>query len=94
MRKGDVRMSEHEGALSQDATYTRVARCIYSGNTRLYDTTSKYWNEEKQQSLNFKFMREECNCQECEEKRSSRARLKAALERDECSDGLAAMGWI
>ena len=87
-------MAEHEGALSQDATFTRVARCIYSGNTKMYDLTSRYWNEDKQQALNFKFMREACNCKECEDYRSSRARLKAALERDQCSDGLAAMGWI
>lgn len=83
----------HQGAVSSEATYPRKAVCIYSGETRLYDTTSKYWNEEKQNSLNFAFMAKDCMCRECIRMRADKARLRAALERDQNDDGLRAMGW-
>lgn len=85
---------KHQGAASADITYFRVAHCIYSGNEKLYDLEGKYWNERRQQTLNLRFMRDECACRSCTEEREHRKRVKAALEHEHDSDGLRAMGWI
>lgn len=84
----------HQGAVSSEATYPRTAVCIYSGETNTYETTSKYWNEEKQRNLNFKFMQKDCKCGKCIRMRFDRERLKEALRREQDDDGLAAMGCI
>ena len=86
--------SIHHGASSEEATYLRIARCIYSGNEKMYDTASKYWNEDKQNNLNARFMKYDCQCKRCKERREDRQELIAALERDNDTDGLRALGVI
>ena len=81
----------HQGAVSSEATWPRAALCIYSGETRTYETTSKYWNEEKQKELNFRFMQKDCECKSCTSKRADRERLKMALQREQDDDGLRAL---
>ncbi len=83
----------HQGALSEEATFPRKAKCIYSGKERMYDTPSKYWNEDRQMALNERFMKYDCDCKECTRKRDDRKRLIEALKRDNDEAGLRALGW-
>lgn len=85
----------HQGAVSSEATWPRTAVCIYSGEKEIYETTSKYWNEDKQLELNFRFMQKDCKCKECMRKRADRVRLQEALRKEQDDDGLRAlMGYV
>lgn len=84
---------KHEGAVSSQATFPRTAVCIYSGNRQLYELTTRYWNEDKQLALDFKYMRESCDCNSCRGKREDRRKIRAALEREADSRGMKALGW-
>lgn len=86
-------MRYHQGAASDNITYTRVAKCYYSSETKLYETNSKYWSEEKQENLNMKFMRNDCQCQRCKTMRTDRMKTIRALQRDQDDAGLQAMGY-
>jgi hypothetical protein len=85
---------KHSGASSGSETYIRIARCLYSGQEGMYDTPSKYWNEDKQVNLNIKFMKNDCTCETCREKRKEREKLIAAMRRDNDTDGLRALGCV
>ena len=86
---------KHQGARSsENNSYLRTARCIYSGNTRTYEVNNKEWDWKKQQSINDRFMRDGCTCTRCVEHRQHLEKLRIALERENDMDGLRAMGFI
>lgn len=70
----------------------RIARCIYSGNEYYYDIHAKFWNAERQEKLNLRFMQEKCKCKRCVADREERERLIAALKRDNDTRGLELLG--
>ena len=63
---------EHQGA-SSTRTYYRTfeVSCIYSGNTRKYSVTFEP-NGKTIEQYRSKFMREECDCPSCSQKRKDR----------------------
>ena len=44
----------------QEKTYPYFARCIYSGNEKIYDVHKKNLSDEERNQLNFRFMKESC----------------------------------
>lgn len=83
----------HQGAVGANQTYTRFAKCAYSGNKKSYELPHKYWNEDIKARLNDRFMRDDCMCETCVEHREHLVKLRAALERTNDRAGLKAMGW-
>lgn len=78
--------------MDNEKSYLRIARCIYSGSEGYYDLKGKHWTYEKQQNLNLKFMKEECNCKRCTSDRADRKALVEALRRDRNYDALKMLG--
>ena len=66
---------EHQGA-SSTGTYYRTfeVSCIYSGNTRKYSVTFEP-NGKTIEQYRSKFMREECDCPSCSQKRKDREKM-------------------
>jgi hypothetical protein len=59
----------------QEKTWPYFARCIYSGNEKIYDVHKKNLSDEERNQLNFRFMKESCQCDHCKEWRQDRAKL-------------------
>lgn len=70
------------------------AKCIYSGNKRSipYDIQARSITPEMQERYNFKFMKEECECKSCTEKRKETEKLIQRLWEDKAYDSLRALG--
>lgn len=75
-------MAEHQGASTTGAYYrTFEVGCIYSGNSRKY-TVPFEPNEKTIEQYRSKYMREECECPSCTQKRQDREKMIRALKRD------------
>lgn len=84
---------KHLGATTGPWQYSHDVMCYYSSNTgRLY-STKKELTYEEQQNLNFKFMKNVCQCNRCVEERKHKARLKQVLLEENAQESLKAMGW-
>ncbi|MBS5620915.1 MULTISPECIES: hypothetical protein [Eubacterium] len=83
---------EHQGA-SSTGTYYRTfeVSCIYSGNTRKYSVTFEP-NGKTIEQYRSKFMREECDCLNCSQKRKDREKIIKALKRDRAYKELSLLG--
>ena len=85
-------MAEHLGASSSNKYYNTIeVRCIYSGNSRKYTITSPVSNRIKEIYAN-KFMKEECQCKSCIERREHRAKVIDALRRNNATRELRLLG--
>lgn len=85
----------HQGARSSgNTTYARTARCIYSGNTKIYSIEDKEWNANKQWSLDSRFMKNECQCNSCLIRREDDLKTIKALQRDNDINTLAKLGVV
>lgn len=86
-------MSSIYGRKTSD-TLPYFAKCIYSGNVRKipYDIKAKRITPEMQERYNFRYMKEECQCNICIEKREHSKKLKNRLYEERAYDSLRALG--
>lgn len=77
-----------------DRTTPYFAKCIYSGNERLvpYDIQARRITPEMQERYNFKFMKEECQCDSCVQERKETERLINRLKEERAYKELRALG--
>lgn len=84
--------NKHLGATTSNKFYRTIeVRCIYSGNVRKYTITTKP-TEKILEAYQNKFMKEECQCESCTEKRKSREKLKRKLRESRATKELHALG--
>lgn len=83
----------HQGASSGNTTYFRTAKCIYSGEKKLYDLSGKEWTRKDQDNLDMRFMQRDCQCKNCVYERKRRAKLVRALMESDSTESLRALGY-
>lgn len=83
-------------AYGRQTVYTTpyFPKCIYSGNKRStpYEIQARRISLELQDKYNGKYMREECRCVSCTEKRKETEKLIQRLWEDKEYDSLRALG--
>lgn len=84
---------KHMGATTEQWRYVHTVRCLYSGSEGKMFTVQKQLSENDQERLNFKYMREKCECSSCVSKRNDRAKLRQRLIETNATKSLEAMGW-
>ena len=69
-------------------------KCIYSGKKRNtpYEIKARRITSEMQEKYNFKFMREECDCDSCTESRKDTEKIIRRLREEKAYDSLRALG--
>lgn len=73
-------------------TYPCFVRCIYSGNEGVYDVSKKHLSEKEKEKMDFKFMKEKCQCKRCIEKREARKKLVDCLKEQGATELLKKLG--
>ena len=86
-------MSNRYGRKTSE-TLPYFPRCIYSGNERTvpYEIFTNRITPEMQERYNSKYMKEECECDSCTQKRQERQRLINRLYEDRAYDSLRTLG--
>ncbi|WP_302626782.1 hypothetical protein [uncultured Eubacterium sp.] len=75
-------------------TYPYFPRCIYSENEGICDVEKKHLSEEEKEKLDFKFMKEKCQCKRCIEKRETRKKLVECLKEQGATEVLKMLGEV